>query len=333
MSQQPERVRRVLVALGGNAMSAPDGSATEQDQITALRGAANHLADLIAEGVDVVITHGNGPQVGNLLFKNEFSVSVAAPVSLAWCGAQTQATIGFTLMNALGDAFADRGLTRPVTSLVTRTRVAADDPAFGNPVKPIGRYRTEYEAQQFIDLGQQWRDFGEKGWRRVVASPQPLEVLEAPTAKALADAGNVVIAAGGGGIPVVHSDEGLVGVDAVIDKDLAAAVLGPQIGADTLIIATDVEAAILHYGTPQAHALGHMSVAQIRDFEAQGHFAAGSMGPKVAAARTFVESGGQAAIITKLDLLAEAARRPIGEVGTVITQAGVLAAQSPQPSA
>ena len=316
------RLARVLVALGGNAMSAPDGSATEDGQKRALGEAAKHIADLVAEGIDVVITHGNGPQVGNLLAKNEYSVAIASPVSLAWCGAQTQATIGLTLMNAMDGALAQRRCPRPVISLVTRTLVDADDEAFTDPVKPIGKYRSADEAQKFIDLGQNWKDFGEKGWRRVVASPQPLEILEAPTAKFLADSGSVVVCSGGGGIPVIRQGDALEGVEAVIDKDLAAAVLGPALGADTLIIATDVEAAIIRYGEPDAEPVGHVSLDRIRELEAEGHFAAGSMGPKVAAARSFVENGGRAAIITKLELLAEAARRPVGEVGTVITAAG-----------
>lgn len=303
-------------------MSAPDGSATEQDQTRALSEAAEHIADLVAEDVDVVITHGNGPQVGNLLAKNEYSVAIASPVSLAWCGAQTQATIGLTLMNALDGALAERGVARTVSALVTRTLVRADDPAFDDPVKPIGKYRPGAEAQRFIDLGQHWKDFGEKGWRRVVASPQPIEVLEAPTAKFLADSGNVVVCSGGGGIPVVRRGSRLEGAEAVIDKDLAAAVLGPALGADTLIIATDVEAAIIRFGEPDAEPVRHVGLERIRELEAEGHFAAGSMGPKVAAARAFVEHGGRAAIITKLDLLAEAARRPIGAVGTVITADG-----------
>lgn len=316
------RLARVLVALGGNAMSAPDGSATEDDQKAALGEAAAHIADLVAEGVGVVITHGNGPQVGNLLAKNEYSVSIASPVSLDWCGAQTQATIGLTLMNALDAALADRGHPKPVITLVTRTLVDADDPAFHDPVKPIGKYRTAEEAKQFVDLDQHWKDFGDKGWRRVVASPEPIEVLEAPTARFLADSGSVVVCAGGGGIPVVRRDGRLDGAEAVIDKDLAAAVLGPALGADTLVIATDVEAAVIRFGRPDAEPVGHVSLQRIRELEAEGHFAAGSMGPKVAAARRFVENGGRAAIITKLDLLAEAARRPVGEIGTVITADG-----------
>lgn len=303
-------------------MSAPDGSATEQDQTEALGQAAEHIADLVAEGVEVVITHGNGPQVGNLLAKNEYSVAIASPVSLAWCGAQTQATIGLTLMNALDGALQARRVARPVTALVTRTLVDADDPAFGEPVKPIGKYRPGDEARQFIDLGQHWKDFGEKGWRRVVASPQPLEVLEAQTARFLVDSGSIVVCSGGGGIPVIRQDGRLQGVEAVIDKDLAAAVLGPALGADTLIIATDVEAAIIRYGQPDAEPVGHVSLRRIRELESEGHFAAGSMGPKVSAARTFVENGGAVAIITKLELLAEAARRPVGAVGTVITADG-----------
>ncbi|WP_153506368.1 carbamate kinase [Cumulibacter manganitolerans] len=318
-------VSRVLVALGGNAMSAPDGSATEDDQTAALGQAAAHIADLVAEGVDVVITHGNGPQVGNLLATNEYALAIAPPASLAWCDAQTQATIGLTLMNALDGELAARGCRRPVVSLITRTLVDAEDPAFGDPVKPIGRYRPVAEARRFVGLGQTWKDYGARGWRRVVASPRPLEVLEAPTARSLADSGVVVVCAGGGGIPVVRRGARLENVEAVIDKDLASAVLAPVVGADTLILATDVEAAMIGYGGPDPERIGHVGLRRIRELEAQGHFAAGSMGPKVGAARSFVENGGRAAIITRVDLLAEAARRAVGEVGTVITAAGPAA--------
>src|SRR3954470_7468156 len=222
---------RVLIALGGNAMTGPDGSATPEAQRDAVRVAAPAVADIVAAGHQVVLTHGNGPQVGNLLVKNELAADVVPPVPLDWCGAQTQGTIGALLLDALGDALAARGLPRLVAALVSRTLVDAADPAFAVPAKPIGRYLPAGEAATMIAHGQTWQPRGERGWRRVVASPEPLEVLDAAAAHALLDAGFVVICAGGGGIPRVAAEDAdgvsrLVGVQAVIDKDLTAAVLG-----------------------------------------------------------------------------------------------------------
>lgn len=338
---------RILVALGGNAMSAPDGSATEHDQTVALGVAAGHIADLVAAGFDVAITHGNGPQVGNLLVKNEIAAGIVPPVSLDWCGANTQGTVGFVLQNALAREFAARGVDRPTAALVTRTLVAADDPAFSEPDKPIGRFRSLAEAQPLIDGGQNWRDFGDRGWRRVVPSPKPVRVLDADTGKALMELGYIVVLAGGGGIPVVAASDagarqgrrdgvagppggarseqfgtvggGYDGVEAVIDKDRAAAILAPDLGADTLVIATDVPAAVIGFGTPDARPLGHVSLAEMRGYLEAGHFGAGSMGPKVEAACSFVEFGGAAAVITSLDKLGEVFTSPLGAVGTVIT--------------
>jgi carbamate kinase len=328
-----EGPHRVLVALGGNAMSAPDGSATEADQIAALSQAAGHIADLVAAGIEVVVTHGNGPQVGNLLVKNELSAAVVPPVSLDWCVAGTQATIGFVLQDALTTAMAARGLPHRTATLVSRTLVDPADPAFRSPDKPVGRYRTREEAEPLIAAGQQWRDFGDRGWRRVVASPKPLRSLDAPTGRTLADLGYVVILSGGGGIPVVEAGGetgvvGLTGVEAVIDKDRAAAVLGPDLVADTLVIATDVPAAVLGFGTPEARPLGHVSLAAMSSYLAAGHFGAGSMGPKVDAICSFVQRGGRAGMITRLDRLAEAVTGPFGAAGTVVTATG----PSPEPS-
>jgi carbamate kinase len=315
-------------------MSAPDGSATEPDQIAALGEAARHIADLVAAGIEVVITHGNGPQVGNLLVKNELSAAVVPPVSLDWCVAGTQATIGFVLQDALAAALADRGLANPTATLVSRTLVDAADPAFQSPDKPVGRYRSREEAEPLIAVGQHWRDFGERGWRRVVASPLPIRSLDAPTGRTLADLGYLVILSGGGGIPVVYADTGdaetsetsgairLTGVEAVIDKDRAAAVLGPDLGADTLVIATDVPAAVVGYGTPDAHNIGHVSLAEMRSYSEAGHFAAGSMGPKVDAICAFVAAGGRAGMITRLDRLAEVVTSALGSMGTVVTLTG-----------
>jgi len=306
----------VLVALGGNAMTGPDGNATPQAQLDAIAVASHHLAELIAAGHDVVITHGNGPQVGNLLVKNELAAHVVPPVPLDWCGAQTQGTIGFTLLDTLEGALAARHVERPVAAIITRTLVDADDPGFTHPTKPIGRFLPREQAQTLIDHGERWEDRGEKGWRRVVASPEPVEVLETHTLHTLLGAGYVVVTAGGGGIPVVRGSDGAMhGVEAVIDKDLTAALLARAVHADALVIATDVAHAVAGWGTPDAHDIGRVTLAEMEAYAAAGHFASGSMGPKVEAALRFVRSGGSRSIITALDQLAPAID---GHVGTVI---------------
>jgi carbamate kinase len=306
---------RVLIALGGNAMTAPDGRARPEDQIAAIDRAADPITDLVAGGAEVLLTHGNGPQVGNLLVKNELAAAVVPPVPLDWCGAQTQGTIGAMLLNALNRTLARRGIGRPVAALVTRTVVDPGDPHFQEPSKPIGRFLPEAEARLMMEHGQVWQDRGAKGWRRVVASPEPREVLDAAAISALLDAGFVVVAAGGGGIPVVRDDQGIRGVEAVIDKDLTAAVLGRAAGAEVLVIATDVPAVSLDFGTAAERRLGTVTVDELRGFQAAGHFASGSMGPKVEAACRFVEAGGVRAAITALDSIAEAAA---GRAGTVV---------------
>ncbi len=309
---------RVLIALGGNAMTAPDGRARPEDQIAAIARAAEPIADLVAAGTEVMLTHGNGPQVGNLLVKNELAASVVPPVPLDWCVAQTQGTIGFMLINALERALAARGAQRPVAALVTRTLVDSSDPGFTRPTKPIGRYLTAAEAQVLIEHGQLWQDRGSRGWRRLVASPEPREVLDAPAAQALLAAGYVVAASGGGGIPVVREPDGaLRGVEAVIDKDLSAALLAHAIGANLLVIATDVAAVVLGWGSDHAEPLGAVTVAELREHAAHGEFAEGSMAPKVEAACRFVEAGGDRAVITSLDRIVDAVA---GVAGTEVTR-------------
>ena len=325
----------VVIALGGNAMTAPDGRARPEDQRAAITVAAESIADIVASGSPVVLTHGNGPQVGNLLVKNEIAASVVPPVPLDWCGAQTQGTIGVLILNALDAALARRtgvsstgvsntgvsstgvsstGGTRTAV-VVSRTLVDADDPGFKHPTKPIGRYLPAMEAADLIAHGQTWRDFGEKGWRRVVASPEPLECLDAGAAAALLRAGFIVVCSGGGGVPVVRdSGGGLCGVEAVIDKDLTAAVLAQQLRATTLIIATDVDAVIEGLGTAAARPIGEIPVASMRVLAGGGQFPAGSMGPKVEAACRFAESGGRA-IITSLHHIADALA---GTAGTAV---------------
>jgi carbamate kinase len=302
-------------------MTSPEGRARSEDQIAAAAVAMAEVAELVAQDVEVVITHGNGPQVGNLLVKNELAAAVVPPVPLDWCGAQTQATLGFILMNALDARLAARGSDRRSAAVVTRTLVDADDPGFKRPTKPIGRFLPAEEAALLVDHGETWEDRGEKGWRRVVASPEPLEIIDAPAIATLVDAGYVVVANGGGGIPVVRREPGgpLEGVEAVIDKDLGAALLARSVGADVLVIATDVPNAVLRYGTPEAEPLGRVAVHELRSLAADGHFASGSMGPKVDAACRFVENGGAFAVITRLEQISEAVT---GSCGTVVLPRG-----------
>lgn len=307
---------RALIALGGNAMTAPDGKARPDDQIAAVAVAVEPIADLVAAGVEVVLTHGNGPQVGNLLVKNELAAAVVPPVPLDWCGAQTQGSIGFIVIDALERALAARGIDQPVAAVVTRARVDGDDVGFTRPTKPVGRYLPLEQAEPLIAVGQTWEDRGERGWRRVVASPEPLEILDARAVAALMAAGFIVVANGGGGIPVVRDADGSIrGVEAVIDKDLGAALLGRALDVDALVIATDVDHAILDFGTADARPIGEVDVATLRGYAAEGHFAGGSMGPKVEAVCRFVERGGERAIITSLDRIAAAVR---GETGTIV---------------
>ncbi|GAA0913114.1 carbamate kinase [Nonomuraea longicatena] len=292
----------MLVALGGNAMTGPDGSAAPHHQRAAVEIAVRHVRAIVADGHQVTLTHGNGPQVGNLLLKNQLAAHVVPPVPLDWCGAQTQATVGTLIMNALGP---------PTATLVTRTLVDPGDPAFADPVKPIGRYFPQDPRTE----GETWRRFA-RGWRRVVPSPEPLEILDADAVSALMAAGFTVVAAGGGGVPVTRlPDGGLNGVEAVVDKDLAAALLARAVGAEVLLIATDVPDVVIGYGGPDPRPIGRVSVPELRVLQAAGHFAEGTMGPKVEAAIRFVSSGGTRAVITSLPEIAAAMH---GHVGTQV---------------
>ncbi len=312
---------RVVIALGGNAMTAPDGSATPQAQREAVERAAPAVVDLVAAGHEVVLTHGNGPQVGNLLVKNEIAAAVVPPVPLDWCGAQTQGTVGALLLDALDAECLRRGLPPRTAVLVSRTLVDGADPGFARPTKPIGRYLPADEAAVLVEHGQVWQDRGARGWRRVVASPEPVEVLDAAAADALLAAGFVVVAAGGGGIPTVRTtdDDGaarLAGVQAVVDKDLTAALLAEHVRADALVVATDVENVVVGWGTPSARPLDAVDEPTLRAHAEAGEFAAGSMGPKVEAVLRFVTRTGRPAAVTSLDRISAALA---GTAGTRVT--------------
>lgn len=288
-------------------MTGPDGSTHPDHQVAAVRTVAEHVARLVRSGHDVVLTHGNGPQVGNILVKQEMAASVLAPVPLDWCGAMTQGSIGFLFLDELDAAFAAAGIERRSTALVSRTLVEADDPAFTEPTKPVGRFLPPAEAHVMVEHGQDWRDFGDDGWRRVVPSPEPVEVIDAPAICAALDDGFTVVANGGGGVPVVRREDGrLMGVEAVIDKDLSAVALAAATQADALVLATAVEHAIVGYGTADARPVARVTASELRALAADGHFPAGSMGPKVDAACRFVEGGGELAVITSLDWIPDA---------------------------
>jgi carbamate kinase len=298
---------RLVVALGGNAIAGERG-ADPVSQQQAVEGACEQIAVLVEHGHDVLITHGNGPQVGNLLLKNDLARHVVPPVPLDWCVAQTQATLGFLIVTALEARLPGRF----VSTVVTRVLVDAGDPAWRRPTKPIGRYVDEAEAAERIAAGESWEERGSKGWRRMVPSPRPLEILDRGTIEALIAEGAIVVACGGGGIPMVREDGVLRGVECVLDKDLTAALLARTAGADCLLIATDVEAAAIGYGTDRQEWLGEVGPERLRALLDAGEFAGGSMGPKVEAALSFAEAGGRS-VITSLERLREGAE---GSVGT-----------------
>lgn len=293
-----------VVALGGNAILQPGQRGTYTEQRENVAATARQIAGLVRDGLDVVITHGNGPQVGNVLIQNEQAAALVPPMPLDVCGAQTQGLIGYMLQQCLGAAL---GPGRPVAALVTQVVVDPADPAFANPTKPVGPFFPAAAAQRLAAAqGWQVQEDAGRGWRRVVASPEPVEIVEAPAICALLAAGALVIAAGGGGVPVVRRGGELCGVAAVIDKDLAAQRLALAVGAHRLFILTDVPAVMLHYRQADAVPLGTVTCSELAAHQARGHFAAGSMGPKVTAALRFVQAGGRQAVITSLAGLAAA---------------------------
>jgi carbamate kinase len=296
----------VILAIGGNAL-APAGLGEFADQESRARGVAETAVRMIDEGVRLLVVHGNGPQVGALAMAQE-AVSREVPTQpLFVLGAMTQGQLGYLLAQAIGDTLATAGRPRAVAAVMTQVVVDADDPAFSRPTKPIGPFFSEGRARRLASArGWAVAEDAGRGWRRVVASPEPVEVVEAGEIRRLLDAGEVVVACGGGGVPVARVGEDLVGIDAVIDKDLAAALVGRLVGATTLFLLTGVERVLLDFGTPDERPVEVMTVAEARGHLADGQFPPGSMGPKVEAAVQFVEGGGSQAVITSLDGAADA---------------------------
>jgi carbamate kinase len=310
--------QRTVIAFGGNAIAPAGTAGTAGEQTTNIWRTMAQVAELVAEGLDgLVLTHGNGPQVGNVLIKNELARDVVPPVPLDWCVAQTQATIGFTIADTLTYELRCRGLERPVVPVVSRVEVSLDDPAWRAPSKPIGPYLTdEADVHRREAEGQHFARQGGRGWRRVVPSPAPLASVDRPAVELLLDDGAIVVANGGGGIPVVDDRRGpLRGVEAVIDKDLAGALLAEELGATTFVVLTDVPGVAVGYGTPQERWLGEIDVQELRRLQEAGEFAAGSMGPKVEAACRFAERTGGRAVIASLEAAVEALH---GDAGTQV---------------
>lgn len=308
--------RTIVVALGGNALQ-KQGEASSEAQRRVAAATVRQLLPLIQAGHRVAIVHGNGPQVGNIVLHEEaINTNDVPSLPLDDCGAMSQGLIGFWLQQAFGDAFTESNMDdHYAVSLVTQTVVDANDPAFKNPTKPIGPFYSEEQARAVeVERGYTVKEDAGRGWRRVVPSPKPQQIVEAPVIKALVDAGVLVISTGGGGVPVLRSESGaLTGVEAVIDKDFGAATLADLLGADTLLILTSVDAAKVNFGTAEEQSLGEISVSELQKHIDDGQFAAGSMLPKTQAALSFLEGDtGRTAIITSLEKTAEAINSTAG---------------------
>jgi carbamate kinase len=311
-------VTLITAAIGGNALRTEDGVGAPSEWFDALALSLPPLLDLVAAGHGLVLTHGNGPQVGEELLRMEISRPVMPALTLDLCVAETEGSLGYAIQQVLGNLLRRRGLPGRVASIVTQVMVDARDPAFERPTKPIGSFYTKAQAARMArEHG--WRvveDSG-RGWRRVVPSPRPVAVVEAALIRALVDAGMIPVAVGGGGVAVIETPEGLRGVEAVIEKDLASVVLARALGADTVLFLTGIDRVAVGFGRPSQRFLDRLTIAEARRLLAAGEFPAGSMGPKVEAAVEFIEGGGARAVITSLDRIADALA---GRAGTSIVR-------------
>lgn len=310
--------KTIVLALGGNAITKAQEKGTREEQWSNVQTTCKYIAALAKDGYRIVITHGNGPQVGNLLRKNEIAKDLVPPMPLDVCVSNTQGSLGYAICQNLGNYLAKEGLFTPIAAVVTQVVVDPNDPAFQNPTKFVGSFFSEAEAAQLMaEKGFIMKEDSGRGWRRVVPSPEPKCIVEKDVIQKLLDAGTIVVAAGGGGIPVVENADGLVGVEAVIDKDMAGQLLANEINADAFFLLTEVERVCINFGRPDQQQLEKMTVAEARKYQAEGQFPAGSMGPKVEAAIRFVTGGkDRQAVIVSLE---KAGLAFSGQSGTVIT--------------
>ena len=313
-------MKKLVIALGGNALQEAGKPATAQAQLEVVEKTSEYIADIVERGYEVIVAHGNGPQVGRIVIQNEVASASTPAMPFDVCGAMSQGMIGYHIQQGLSKVLRHRGINKNVVTIVTQVVVDKDDPKFKAPSKPIGPFYTEEEAKAIAaEKGYTMKEDAGRGWRRVVASPLPVEIVELDAVKTLNDAGFVVVTVGGGGIPVVRNEAGdLEGVAAVIDKDLASEKLARDMDADALVILTAVEKVSINFKKPDQKDLDRMSAAEAKQYIKEGHFAPGSMLPKIEAALNFVESKpGRIAIITSLDKAVDAIE---GRAGTAITE-------------
>lgn len=314
-TDRTQRPRRVVAALGGNAFAPPGEGLTMAGQFRYAREALSQLGPLLDDRTELVLAHGNGPQVGHMLIRVEETLGHAYALPLSVCVAETEGELGYVLSQSLHNVLNALKLRRPIASLLTQVRVDVDDPAFANPTKPVGPFYTEAQADALKARGFAVREDAGRGWRRVVPSPEPRAIVDVAVIDTLLRAGALVVAIGGGGVPVFERDGALEGVDAVIDKDLASALLADRLDASVLVILTDVANAFLDWRKPTRRAIGKVTVSEARALLREGHFAEGSMGPKIEAAARFASRAGRRAIITNPSSLSAALE---GAAGTEV---------------
>lgn len=310
--------KKIVVALGGNAILQPGQEGTFEIQYENVKKTTKFLAKLIQEGYNLVVTHGNGPQVGNILRQNEEAENVVPPLPLDVLNGQSQGFIGYMMVQALSNELKELGVDANVVNLLTRVEVSNEDPDFKDPSKPIGTFYSEEEAKKLAnERGWNMKEDSNRGYRRVVPSPEPLKIHEAKAVKDLAEAGNIVVACGGGGIPVMTQQNGNIeGIEAVIDKDRSGFRLAEEVDADVFMILTDVDNVFVNFGTPDQKALEQVSVEEVEAYVDEGQFSKGSMGPKVESALQFAKSTGTS-IICSLEQVDKAIN---GESGTIISK-------------
>ncbi|HMK52791.1 MAG TPA: carbamate kinase [Thermodesulfobacteriota bacterium] len=311
--------RLAVLAIGGNSLIKDKTHIALSSQYEAVQETSKYIAELIAEGLNMVITHGNGPQVGFLYRRGELARSELPLIPLDICGADTQGAIGYMIEMALLNEFRKMGISKKIVAVVTKTVVARNDPSFHNPTKPIGSFMSEEEALSHkSEFGWHILEDAGRGFRRIVPSPIPREIIELGVIRLLVDHDHVVIAAGGGGVPVIRNDQGgFEGVEAVIDKDLGSSLLARKLGADTFIISTSVDAVYLNFGKKEQKPIRRAKLSEIKQYMREGHFKPGSMLPKIEAIIKFLEDGGNKAIITSPENLLRAVK---GDAGTTITK-------------
>ena len=308
-----------VVAIGGNAVNRPGESPTAENMIKAVRTTASYLADMVQMGYSLIVTHGNGPQVGNILIQQDLAKDTIPPFPMDLCGSMTQGYLGYMIAQELHNIFIERKIKKEVCTVVSQVVVDENDDGFKNPSKPVGPfYSAEYANKMHTEKGWTVKEDSGRGWRKVVPSPIPEDVIEKDAIKNLIEKDYIVIAVGGGGIPVVRRNNGMLkGVEAVIDKDRASALLAGIMNADELIILTAVEKVCLNYNKPDQKELDTLTLAQAQEYISQGHFAKGSMLPKIQACVDFVRNTGKPALITDMEKLKDALA---GKTGTKITR-------------